>query len=62
LGGSVDENIHSFAIATDLPEEIAREAEHFKIKIPESVKRGAKWRSLVHFQQFALRGFDLGQI
>ena len=43
---SSDENIHSFAIATDLPEEIAREAEHFKIKIPESVKRGAKWRQL----------------
>ena len=43
---SSDENIRSFAIATDLPEEIAREAEHFKIKIPESVKRGAKWRQL----------------
>jgi hypothetical protein len=36
----------AFAIATDLPEEIAREAEHFKIKIPESVKKGAKWRQL----------------
>ena len=43
---SSDENMHSFAIATDLPEEIAREAEHFKIKIPESVKRGAKWSQL----------------
>ena len=43
---SSDENIHSFAIATDLPEEIAQEAEHYKIKIPEIVKRGAKWRQL----------------
>ena len=42
----VRQNIRSFAIATDLPEEIAREAEHFKIQIPESVKRGAKWRQI----------------
>jgi hypothetical protein len=46
IHNSSDKNIRSFAIATDLPEEIAREAEHFKIQIPESVKRGAKWRQL----------------
>ena len=35
---SSDENKRSFALATDLPEEIGQEAEHFKIKIPERVE------------------------
>jgi len=43
---SLDKNICAFAVTTGLPEEIGRDAEHFKIKIHKHAKRGAKWRKL----------------
>jgi len=43
---SSDKNICAFAVATCLPEEIGKDAEHFKIKIHKNAMRGAKWRQL----------------
>jgi len=43
---SSDKNISAFAVATGLPEELGKDAEHFKIKIPQNAKRGEKWRQL----------------